>query len=184
MNKTNLEREIEVSEKNIKDFNKVLKCKDKELHDLQKVNEKVTEDLGKVRDELKHLTMQVNREKRCEAKKLKKAEKKDFLNSISEKVPEIQCEKCDLRTESQAKLRIHERSMHQLTKSIQTNVTEYDEKAIQTQHHEFCEDKSTETHEKIEIMQCFYCGITIVSEIHLKDHSNKCHGMTGIFSVL
>ena len=74
--------------------------------------------------------------------------------------------------------------MHQVTKSIQTNFTEFEEKTSQTQHHDFCEDKSTETHEKIETIQCFYCGLTIVSESHLKDHRVNCHGMTGLPSKL
>ena len=77
--KMTLESELEAAEKNWKNANKVIKTKEKEIHDIQKENFQVTENLVKVKTDLNNLTVKVNKEKKEEEKKQRKKEKKDFL---------------------------------------------------------------------------------------------------------
>ena len=60
--------------------------------------------------DFKDLTTQVNKEKKAEAKKLKKGEKKDFIENLTSKEPVFQCSKCEVKVVSLVKLKIHVRS--------------------------------------------------------------------------
>ena len=186
--KDDLEKEVETAEKSWKELNKSVRIKDKELHDLQKENRILTENLNKSKVDFSNLTHQVNNEKKSEAKKLKKAEKKQFIDSLNPKSVEFECDKCEIKIESRVKLKAHVRSTHETVNSTQTDVTELDDKSVQTLHSEFNQDKNIQTieEEDVEIQKypCFYCGINIVSRNHLNEHKRKCHGMSRMCGVL
>ena len=97
--KKNVEDYLENSENNLKKSNKIIKLKEKDIYVLKKENCKVKEDFDQLRLELSALKAQVNKEKRDQEKKIKKQEKKDFLNNLrSDPSPsEIRCEMCDQR---------------------------------------------------------------------------------------
>ena len=74
--KTKLETELEEAEKNRKVLNKLVKSKDKEIHDIRKENFEVVENLENVKAKFGTLTATVNREKKQEERKLKKKKQK------------------------------------------------------------------------------------------------------------
>ena len=74
--KTKLETELEEAEKNRKVLNKLVKSKDKEIHDIRKENVEVVENLENVKAKFGTLTATVNREKKQEERKLKKKKQK------------------------------------------------------------------------------------------------------------
>jgi hypothetical protein len=63
----------------LKELNKTLKNKENELHDLKTEKVKVTENLERVSTDFTNLIIQDNKEKKAEANKLKKGEKKEFM---------------------------------------------------------------------------------------------------------
>ena len=188
INRDNLEGELEVAEKNWKELNKLIKLKDKELHDLQKKNTRLSENLVTVSADFNNLTSLVNKEKKSEAKKIKKLEKKEFMDGLTAKPVEFECSKCTVKLESMIKLKIHESTSHMETHSTQTTVKEFDDKTVQTFSFEFSCDESVQTIEEnipmIEKYPCYYCGINIVSEHHLSEHKRKCRGSSRMCGVL
>ena len=109
-----LDNALESAEKNWKESKRVDKTKDKENHDLQQENGKVTESFDIVRKELKELTLQVKKDKNEQDKKLKKEQKKQEKVNNLQPIPEniFLCYKCDLCTDSMNKLREHIRIKH------------------------------------------------------------------------
>ena len=73
----NLDNELQNAEQNWRQLKRIKQMKEKEIHDLKRENKQLRiENLDVVSDEFKNLTNKVNREKKTEAKKMKKIEKK------------------------------------------------------------------------------------------------------------
>ena len=89
--KNKLESDLEFAEKKWKELNKLVKMKDKELHEVKKETARVTENLTKVETEFKNLTAVRNKEKKNEDKKLKKLEKKELIERFKTKPEEFEC---------------------------------------------------------------------------------------------
>ena len=70
--------------------------------------------------------MKVNKEKKSEANKLKKGEKKDFMECLKSKATELECSECEVKVDSVVKLKLHVRTDHLKTTKIN------DEKCVQT----------------------------------------------------
>ena len=172
----NLEEDLNVAERNWKELNKTVKIKDKELHESKKEKEKVIENLEKMSTDFKNLTTQVNKEKKAEAKKLKKGEKKDFIENLTSKEPVFQCSECEVSVDSLVKLQIHVSTDHVETTSTQTECTEYDEKYVQTDKQEISIEEIIIDigNKKFIKFSCFYCDKKIQSENELVDHRGKC----------
>ena len=77
-----LEKEFDIAEKNLRDLKKLVKIKDKEIHDLKRDNVNVSENLEEIKNKFATLTAKVNREKKTEEKKQKKRERKDFFDNL------------------------------------------------------------------------------------------------------
>ena len=180
--KKNLEKDIEHAETSWKELNKTIKIKDKELYNLQKENKKVKEDLHKAKADFTDLNTQIKNEKKSDAKRLKKAEKKEFIDGLIAKPTEFQCSKCDVKVDSSVKLKVHERSFHEINNSTQTDDKELNDKLVQTLHYENYQDECIQTIDPKELEQekypCYYCGINVVSVNHLNEHRRKCRGMS------
>ena len=119
--KKKLEEELEMSEKNCKSLSRSLKTKEKEIYEMKKENIKIKEDLDQVKAELVKTSLNANQEKKELERKLKKVEKKDFLNNLkssSDQTDTIPCGHCDVKLESTDKLRSHKIIHHQKNSSI------------------------------------------------------------------
>ena len=184
----NLENDLQSAEKNWKELKKQIKMKDKEVYDLRKENKQVIENLDIVSKELKNLTNQVNKEKKVEAKKMKKQEKKEFIETLKLKPEQFACDSCDLILESLGKLKQHVISVHVTSTSTQTSIKESDDKSVQSDMLGSLNNMVTQTFEErdleVEKYPCYYCGIDIVSEKHLIAHRIKCRGMSRVFGEL
>ena len=184
--KSNLECDIEIAEKNWKALNKTLKSKDKEIHDLIKENEIKAENLVKVKADF----AQANKEKKNEERKQKKRDKNDFIEGLKANSFSVafECCKCDTKLESLKHLKCHERMFHMVTNSVQTDDKEVEDKIVQSCWNESLVDKEVQTNEEkvleVEKYPCFYCGINIVSENHLNEHRRKCRGTSKMFGEL
>ena len=190
--KEKVEKAVDVAEKNWKELNKENKVKDKEVQNLKKENESVAHNLEKVRNELKNITSIVNKEKKTEAKKLKKDEKKEIIAALKAKPDEIQCDQCEVKLDSWAKLKQHERTIHMTNSSTQTSDIQYDDKNVQAYVSKLLEEKNMQTENALktdhteelinskeyEKYSCFYCEKDIASEAFLLEHSVACHGAT------
>ena len=125
-----LENELEGSEKRFKIFNKEVKEKDKTIHDLTKENETLSEKFLQLQTKLNNLTAEVNREKKKEAKKVKKRESKEFLDSLKaeSKLKDLNCNKCNFECESNPQLQNHVNVFHMMHVSTQTEEVAKEEK--------------------------------------------------------
>ena len=184
----NVENDLQSAEKNWKELKKLIKMKEKEVHDLRKENKLVTENLDIVSNELKNITNQVNKEKKVEAKKLKRIENKEFIETLKAKPEPFACSSCDLILESLGKLKQHVISFHVTSISTQTSVKVSDDKSVQSDTLSSFKNMFTQTFEEsdLEVQKypCYYCGINIVSENHLNAHRIKCRGMSREFGEL
>ena len=177
VSKDNLARDLEVAEKNWKELNRSIKAKDKELHELNKENLKITEKFEKVQADFKNLTAIVNKDKKSEAKKLRKVERKEFMDDLIEKPEEFSCSKCAVKVESLVNLKIHETSVHAANASTQTTIKDIDDKIVQTLNSEFPLDKCIQmNNESKATMEWFYCEKDIGGEEQLLEHRVTCHG--------
>ena len=177
VSKDNLARDLEVAEKNWKELNRSIKAKDKELHELNKENLKITEKFEKVQADFKNLTAIVNKDKKSEAKKLRKVERKEFMDDLIEKPEEFSCSKCAVKVESLVNLKIHETSVHAANAFTQTTIKDIDDKIVQTLNSEFPLDKCIQmNNESKATMEWFYCEKDIGGEEQLLEHRVTCHG--------
>ena len=128
----------------------------------------------------------MNREKKVEAKKSKKIENKEFIETLKAKPEQIACSSCDLRLESLGKLKQHVVSFHVTTVSTQTSVKVSEDKSVQSDTLGSLKNMFTQTFEEsdLELEKYPYCGIDIVSENHLSAHIIKCSGMSRVFGEL
>ena len=184
-----LETELKTSEIDLKKTHKEIKSKDKEVHDLKKENVKVKEDLDRLNKEHKEFKSHVNQERKEHDRKLKKQEKKDFLNNLkSESNPlEINCEVCDKKLSSLEKLKAHMLSNHTRQSETQSNEAIVEDKIVQTIttidpkcDNELEAVKGTFEAAKenlgFEKYSCYYCGKIIANFEFLQVHRKNCHG--------
>ena len=149
--------------------------------------------LLKSKKELAHFTAKVNKERKNEEKKLKKRGKIEFLDNLKANslAVELECDKCDAKSESLQKLKSHE-----TTNSAQTDEKKVEDKTVQHSRSELLIDIAVQTleenideaevtqEESFEKYPCFYCGINIASDYHLSEHGRKCRGTTKLFGVV
>ena len=129
-----LEQEIETSEKNSKSLSKSLKSKEKDIYEIKKENVKLKEDFDQVKAELEKIRTIANQEKKELERKLKKVEKKDFLNNLksgSKQTDKIPCGHCDEKLESNDKSMRHIEIHHQQNSSLQTEENSLETKSVQ-----------------------------------------------------
>ena len=173
----NIESNQEVSENSDKKSVKIIKGKDKEIHDLKKENYKTKEDIEKLDRELKELKAKVNKDKKDLERKTKKQEKKDFLNNMKteNKAYDVECDQCDAKVSTMPDLRMHMRVHHMKQSTTQTDgIILAPEKSMYEISTQTCDSAPIE----IEFVKypCHYCGNTIESKEHLTEHKKKCHG--------
>ena len=77
-----LKKELESSDSKSKKNTKLLKEKDKELHDLRKENQATKDKYNQIDVEYSELKCSVNRERKEIQRKEKSKAKKDFLNNL------------------------------------------------------------------------------------------------------
>ena len=177
-----LRDELESIEKDGKAFNKVLKQKDKQLHDLEKANTSLKENLQSVRSEFSSFKSEVNRERKEIEKTKKKIEKKQFLDNLKSESKEstLKCETCDQCLTNKEDLRHHMLNHHRETSSTQTISEVYVDKKIQVKTIDFNAVKNIQTSEsdmkEFESYPCHYCDFNIETETHLQDHIVQCVG--------
>ena len=181
-----LESDLKLSEKNWKDLNKIVKAKDKEIHDMNR-EIKV---LGEVKSEFDQFKVIVNKEKKDLEKKRKKTERKEFLDNIKTCSPDnchFKCNICDVKRESYDQLRNHERALHMQSKSSETEEKEMEDKEIQSEQIEVgkrdIETIESENEENFGNYACYYCERDIDSEQHLSMHRLRCHGASKVPSL-
>ena len=182
---------LENVEKSLKTVNKQIKAKDKELYDLKKENSILTENFLEVKSKFTNLSTSVNKEKKQEAKRIKKQEKKDFMNNLKAESQtfNFECDKCDKIFDSLSSFRIHAGSFHVVQNSSQTEEKNIVERALQVESRYFTREKLCQTIEenydelktKSEPYSCFFCDKTIESEEDLNEHRKKCRGSTRLF---
>ena len=80
----------------------LVKCKDKEIHDIKKELSTVTENLSQVKAEFANFTSIVNKERKNNERKDKKNEKKEFLNQLRSEScpPSLQVLECYVKSEN------------------------------------------------------------------------------------
>ena len=124
-------------------------------------------------------TSKINKDRKNEAKKLKKADQKEFLQNLKadSNLTDSECNECDVNMESDQKLMSHVRIQHMITKSIQTEEKEEDVKA-QCNWESIDENTTKEDFQKF---KCFYCDVVIANDEQLKQHIGKCRGSTRMF---
>ena len=165
------------------------------IKQILKVNQKLqkktgrSENLEEFKNKFASLTATVNKEKKEETKKQKKTERTKFMDNLKAgtKVVHYECNKCDVITESLAKLKNHERTSHLTSCSSQTEDKVFEDKLVQCNNLETLCDKTME--KNIEVCKevrldnycCFYCDLKIESETHLIEHRRKCRGSTRMF---
>ena len=184
-----LENELKTSEIDLKKAHKEIKSKEKEVHDLKKERVKVKEDLDRLNTEHTEFKVNVNKERKEHCRKLKKQEKKDFMNNLkSESNPlEINCEMCGKMLSSLEKFKAHVLANHTSQSETQTNETIKEDKYIQTNatidpkcDKELKTFKGTleEAKENLgfEKYSCYYCGKIISNFEFLQVHRKNCHG--------
>jgi chromosome segregation ATPase len=190
-----LEEEHEISDDNHKATAKILKTKDKELYNMRKENETLTENLDRAVVELKELKNKVTKENKENQRKEKAQAKKDTLNNLKESKPsDLDCKMCDEKLESKVKLKLHIRAVHLKDEMSQTNEVVKESKLVQTlkMSQSTVQDRSTvqtqtdaadvdgimEMSKEYEKYSCFYCEKEIKSEVLLEEHRITCHGAT------
>ena len=94
----------------------------------------------------------MNKEKKDDEKKMRKIEKKEFLNNLKGISPtqsiSVDCNKCDVKTESFNKLKYHERIYHMQACLTQTEEIVLEDKIAQTNMCELICTKNVETNTK------------------------------------
>ena len=188
-----LEGDLEDVEKKWKVLNKLVKVKEKEIHDLEKENSNLSDNLLQMKTKFTNLTANVNREKKQEEKKLKKQERKEFMENLKAEtcILNFGCDKCNLKFETLSKLVNHERMLHMKNNSSQTDVRIMEDKVVQYNNCEFICDKSNQTHEEKTSVDeveycfkkylCYYCDKNIDSEQQLSEHRKNCRGSNRMF---
>ena len=159
-----LDNALESAEKKWKESKRVDKTKDKENHDLQQENGKVTESYDIVRKELKELTLQVKKDKNEQDKKLKKEQKKQEKVNNLQPIPEniFLCYKCDLCTDSMNKLREHIRIKHSNSLGCQTVEIELKDKSVQCQDAKPVEPEDNETKKNLKSIHAIIATSTLL----------------------
>ena len=122
----------------------------------------------------------VNTEKKLE----KKTEKKLIKNNLINTAFELECRKCDVKVDSQQKLKSHERIVHTTSISTQSSLIEFSEKSQQCIAYDFKSGNALKTEHSEELINskeyekysCFYCEKDIASEAYLLEHRVTCHG--------
>ena len=188
----NVVKELEASESIKKIVNKLVKSKDKEIHDLKKENAIVAEDILRVKSEFSEYKSSANKERKEMSKKIAKLEKKDSnenpKNSL--KTTSFSCEICDVEAKSVSALKSHIRNHHAQSKCTQTEVLIMLDQKVQCSKLVISSDKMIQTlddsHQsdadiKLKPFNCFYCEKNITSEQTLSEHKVKCIGVTRIF---
>jgi hypothetical protein len=169
------------TDKKMKELEKTLKPKNKELHDIKKENLQLNEKLDKLNSEYSDLVAKSKNEEKARNRAAKNDDRKELLK-VKFGSENLVCNLCDSRLESLAKVRNHDRIHHMEAKSVQTE--DYCDikvdKKIQVKRRDFNSDKNTATSEyetnKFEEYSCNYCGFVIVSEVQLHEHVRACHG--------
>ena len=190
-----LEEEHEISDADHKTTAKIAKTKDKELYNMRKENETLTENLDRVVVELTELKNKVNKEYKEKQRKENAQAKKDTLNNLKASKPrDLICEICDEKLESKVKLKLHIRAVHLKDEMSQTNEvvkesklaqtlkmsqsTLHDGSTVQTQTDAADANGIMEMSIESEKYSCFYCEKEIRSEVHLVEHRIACQGAT------
>ena len=187
-----LEHELETAENSCKSWRKSIKIKEKEIYETKKENIKRNEDLDQVKAELVKIRMIANQEKKELERRLKKTEKRDFLNNLKQ-MDTIPCGHCDEKLENNEKLRSHVRIHHQQTSSIQTEEISQDTKFVQCRldrnilvqkkdvEQNVTEESFINAHSEIVVkesscLSCILCRKYFFSELSLKEHKQTCQG--------
>ena len=189
------ERVLVAAEKNWKDLNKSVKAKEKVIHDLQKENERISENSLKLKADFTQFKGEVNKEKKETEKKLKKLEKKELVEDmkVKSKSLRIECTKCEFIADSVMKLKCHERSFHKNSYTSQTDEIVLRNQIVQANIIKPTSDKVMQypleedckvIEEEFQKYPCFYCGINIANNMHLSHHRRKCRGTTNMFSTV
>ena len=102
----------------VKDLEKYIKAKDKELHDMKNENVRISENLANVKSEYSDLSAKLKNKEKARRKSEKKS------NILTNQSEIFGCNLCDAKLESIVKLRSHERIHHMCTKAVQTEENE------------------------------------------------------------
>jgi chromosome segregation ATPase len=175
--------QVKMVEKESKDLKKVVNEKEKQVHNLNREIKNESENFKQLKAKFDDITAAVNREKKQQERKLKKQERKDFLNNLKTESMNLyfECEKCDVKLETRTQLTYHVRSLHMKSVQSQTDDEEVEEKLVQTDPREFTIDKNVQTEdekssETFVKYPCNYCGTKIANKYHLYEHKGKCRG--------
>ena len=138
----------------------------------------------------------VNQEKKELERKLKKTEKKDFLNNLksaSSQADNIKCGHCGDKFGNNDILRNHIKIHHEQTSSIQTDEIALETKSVQCELdlNKLVEKKDAEQNvteeafvnvfnetvvKKTSSLACILCGRYFFSELSLTEHKKTCQG--------
>ena len=142
-----------------------------------------------------------NQEKKELERKIKKTEKKDFLNNLksgSKQTDTIPCEHCDDKLENYDKLRSHIKIHHLQNSSIQTEENSLETKSVQCKLDINIEKKDAEQNvtekefrnvqneavvKESSSLSCILCRKYFFSELSLKEHKQTCQGKETYSSV-
>ena len=163
-------------------LNRSVKTKEKENYDLKKENANIKEDLNQANNEFANFRVKVNKEIKDLEKKVKKTEKKEFMNNLKiDSKPagaDFACKHCDAGLETTEKLKSHEIVHHQQNSSTQTEETVVETKFVQCKLESKIKDSDAvkEQKEKLGNYACNDCGNTFNSDLILSEHKRMRHG--------
>ena len=116
-----------------KGLKKALGEKEKAIHDLKKENKSKEDKLKDLKVTIDEQTAAMKKANKQAERKLKKEEKKDFLNNLSSDTGDhLKCEMCDENFASQSVLRFHIKNVHSASVSAQTDDCGMQENSSQT----------------------------------------------------
>ena len=178
-----LKKELESSGSTSKKNAKLLKEKDKELHDLRKENQTTKDKFNQIDAEYSELKCTVNRERKENQRKEKSKAKKDFLNNLkseSQQQSDFMCDLCDEKCDSVGVLKLHIKSVHFQNSTTQTEEKTTEEKQAQTVPESPFVSKE---HPNSEVSRfrfdkpnsCNQCGKLFCTELRLKEHMKTDH---------
>ena len=148
--KDEIKAELDSTVSESRKISKLLRAKDKEIHDVSKDNEKVKDDFAKVSADLKDIRSKVNKEQKVQNRKAKSKDKKDFLNNLkSESISsEVPCDQCDDKFVTIWQLKLHVRNVHSKDDTTQTEEKVMESKRVQTFSIDFTSQRGSQTSEE------------------------------------
>ena len=178
-----LKKELDSSDSKSKKNTKLLKEKDKELHDLRKENQAIKDKFNQIEVEYSELKCAVNRERKETQRKEKSKAKKDFLTNLkseSQQQSEFMCDLCDEKCDSVGVLKLHIKSVHFKNSTTQTEEKTTEEKQAQTVTDQpfVCEEQLNSEVSRFHFGKpnsCNQCGKLFFTELRLKEHIKTDH---------